>query len=78
MKLIVLCGILMFCGCSITIDKVDTDKFKKKISYFKDERTGLCFAAVAMKKGAFTVTNNQNGVSFTCVPCDSAKKLIKE
>jgi hypothetical protein len=35
------------------------------IVYFKDKRTGLCFA----ERGA---TSNY---SFTCVPCDSLKKL---
>lgn len=67
----------IICGCSVTIEKVNTDKFKGKISYFKDEQTGLCFAAVAMKKGAMTSFNNQNGVTFTCVPCEKVEGQLK-
>lgn len=36
------------------------------IRYFKDKRTGLCFA----ERG------NVDTYAFTCVPCDSVKKLI--
>jgi hypothetical protein len=62
MKIVLLSLCVLFiCGCSITVDKVNSDKFKDKISYFKDERTGLCFAAMAMKKGSITIFNNQNG-----------------
>jgi len=39
---------------------------KSDIRYFKDKRTGLCFA----ERGALDT------YAFTCVPCDSVKKLI--
>lgn len=38
-----------------------------EIRYFKDTRTGVCFA----ERGS------ENGNSFTCVPCDSVKNFIK-
>lgn len=77
MRLIFVAALLAICGCSVTVDKVNTDKFKNKISYFKDERTGLCFAALASKKGALPMFNNQNGFSFTCVPCENVKDFIE-
>jgi len=40
---------------------------KSDIRYFKDKRTGLCFA----ERGT------ANSYAFTCVPCDSVEKLIK-
>ncbi len=38
------------------------------ISYFKDERTGLCFA----ERGYIDT------YTMTCVPCDSVEKLINK
>jgi len=38
-----------------------------EIRYFKDKRTGLCFA----ERGTL------DSYAFTCVPCDSVKNLIK-
>jgi hypothetical protein len=77
MKLLLGLLLVIFVGCSVTVEKIDTKRFSNKISYFKDDRTGLCFAAVAMKKGAMPVFNNQNGVSFTCVPCEKVENYIK-
>jgi hypothetical protein len=48
----------------------NTEDIKRSITYFKDESTGLCFAAINSMSGAgYTVT------SITCVPCDSLKKI---
>lgn len=38
----------------------------KEIRYFKDSRTGICFAEVGQT----------DTYAFTCVPCDSVAKLI--
>lgn len=49
----------------------ETDEIKENIAYFKDHRTGLCFAAI-------NSTNTQslsNSSSITCVPCDSLKNV---
>jgi len=63
----VILGILymaFFGGVSISsnvaVDSTD-------IQYFKDERTGLCFAIVA--SGRFI--EDASGLGFTHVPCDS-------
>jgi len=40
------------------------------ITYFRDERTGLCFA----QSSPYPQSNNY---SFTCVPCDSLKKALE-
>lgn len=49
----------------------EPDSIKENIVYFKDERSGLCFAAI-------NSTNTQslsNSSSITCVPCDSLKRV---
>lgn len=41
-----------------------------ELTYFKDGRTGLCFAAInSLTYGGGKVT------SITCVPCDSLKNV---
>jgi hypothetical protein len=48
----------------------DNQDVKNSISYFKDERTGLCFASInSSTYTGYKVT------SITCVPCDSLKKV---
>lgn len=49
-------------------EKSDNHEIVKKITYFKDKRTGLCYAVVNSHTAyGYSVT------SFTCVPCDSLK-----
>jgi len=43
---------------------------KSKITYIKDERTGLCFAVLNNSTDGFRST-----FSITCVPCDSLKRV---
>lgn len=45
----------------------NSQALKKDIRYFQDLRTGLCFA----ERGYDDVS------SFTCIPCDSLKRLEK-
>jgi len=45
----------------------NSQAWKKEIRYFQDLRTGLCFA----ERGYSDVN------SFTCIPCDSLKRLEK-
>lgn len=65
---LILCLFFLLVSCSVRPSKINNKKaFSKRITYFKDERTGLCFGAVAtMKKTSF----NQNGIGLTCVPCE--------
>ena len=51
----------------------NTNNLSNKIVYFKDERTGICFAAInsATEKGS-RIT------SFTTVDCEKVKDLLKK
>lgn len=75
-KLVLILGIiaLMFLGsCGVrTSSNINIDG--KDLKYFKDERTGLCFAVVGSRK-AFNV--NSTGLGLTCVPCEDVEHLIK-
>ena len=55
------------------VTKIDSDT-KAAITYFKDDRTGLCFASVNVE------SNTQGGTvtstSITNVPCDSVKNYL--
>lgn len=72
-KLMILCVTLFLCSCSVrTPSNVN---FKgEDLRYFKDNRTGLCFAVVVSRK----VTSLEiTGLGVTCVPCEKVKHLIK-
>lgn len=63
---LVLITLVLLCGCDSThgptIDKAA--ELANQLTYFKDTRTGLCYAAVqSMTNGGFMVT------SITNVPC---------
>lgn len=61
--------ILGLFSCQLN-DKAQTKSIEDNLTYFKDEKTGLCFAAINSQTYGFnTVT------SITCVPCDSLKKI---
>lgn len=68
-KLILFFAVIMLASCQMN-DITDNSKIIENITYFKDERTGLCFASVnSHSYGANVIT------SITCVPCDSLKKI---
>ena len=75
-KLVLILGIvaLMFLGsCGVrTSSNINIDG--KDLKYFKDDRTGLCFAIVASRK-SFKVS--ATGLGLTCVPCENVEHLIK-
>jgi len=72
-KLIVICVTLFLCSCSVNTSS--NVNFKgEDLKYFKDNRTGLCFAVVASRKAASLETT---GLGVTCVPCEKVKHLIK-
>lgn len=60
---------LMSCQMS---SETDTQKAAKKMTYFKDKKTGLCFAAVNSE----TYGVRMVVTSIACVPCDSLKNTI--
>lgn len=76
MKKLVLFFCIVLMGCSVNPSKV-TDKYAKefisKTSYVKDDRTGMCFAIVATR---MTFHSDQNGISFTWVPCENVKDFL--
>lgn len=68
-KLILFFAVIMLASCQIN-DTTDNSKIIENITYFKDERTKLCFASVnSYSYGSRVIT------SITCVPCDSLKKI---
>ena len=66
----IVCGILMMVSCQFN-SKPDTNEIKDNLVYFKDPRTGLCFAAV----NSTNTKSLSNSSSITCVPCDSLKNV---
>lgn len=67
-----LVGVLMvLTSCGPVYDEVEPAKTSPNITYFKDQNTGLCFAALnSTSYGFYQVT------SIACVPCDSLEKTI--
>lgn len=51
-------------GCQNT-SVTNTDEVLESLTYFRDKRTGLCFAAVSTVNGS----SLSQGVALTCVPC---------
>ncbi len=62
--------ILIIQGCQIN-EKPEVDSIKENLVYFKDSKTGLCFAAV----NSTNTKSMSNSTSITCVPCDSLKNV---
>lgn len=58
---------LLFVSCQEN-NPSNTDEIKKNIIYFKDHKTGICFAAINSQ-----TSNSYQVTSITCVPCDSLK-----
>ena len=70
MKKTILIFVITISGCQYN-DKPDTDSIKDNIAYFKDEQTGLCFAAV----NSTNTKSLSNSSSIACVPCDNLIKI---
>ena len=67
-----LIAILLF---SCTVNTSNNVDFKEEdLSYFKDNRTKLCFAVVASRRSASFETT---GLGVTNVPCKNVEHLIK-
>lgn len=76
MRLILIVSVLLFVNCAVAPDEIVNKKdFARKITYLKDERTGLCFAGVATRKAR---SAEQNGIGLTCVPCESVPSELLE
>ena len=69
-------AISLFAGCAVNPSEVSNDyakEFISKATYVKDSRTGLCYAIVATR---MTGKTDQNGVSFTWVPCEQVASVL--
>lgn len=64
-----LLALLFGCKDDRTPEQRHTD-YAAEIEYFRDERTGLCFARVEQGSGTTHV------LSVTCVPCDSVARVL--
>lgn len=66
MKKILIFWFLIIC---VSCETSQTE-YENNTRYWRDGRTGLCFASN-------NVSPTGNAYSFTCVPCDSVKHLLK-
>jgi len=67
---------IFFLSCSVSASKFDPEKakdFVANMTYVKDERTGICFAMVASRKGGDT---DQSGIGVAYVPCEEVEHLL--
>ncbi len=62
--------LILIQGCQIN-EKPEVEGIKENLVYFKDNKTGLCFAAV----NSTNTKSMSNSTSITCVPCDSLKNV---
>ena len=69
-KLIIASCLFLFTGCQSTFE-VERLEMEGKISYFKDTRTGLCFACMSSYSDGANMI-----ISIACVPCDSVQNLL--
>jgi len=74
MKKLILLFVLMTIGVSSCTQSPEeqakeTEKIVETTFYYRDSRTGLCFAGIYSRNVYGDV------VSITCVPCDSLKKI---
>lgn len=66
MKIILSLIAIALLSCNpVTTTTTNTTELSYDLSYFKDERTGLCFATLT------SINTAGSTVSITCVPCDS-------
>jgi hypothetical protein len=69
---VALIGITFLIGCTINSAPSKSDLKEENIVYFKDSRTGICYAALNSYNGNTTTT------TFTYVPCTpEVEKMIK-
>jgi hypothetical protein len=74
---IILCLGFLIVSCDVQPSKISSSDAKdmaEKITYTKDERTGLCFAVIASRKA---LKANQSGLGLTVVPCEKVERFIK-
>ena len=69
-RIIAIFSLLLLLGACQSSTVTNVEKIENKIVYFKDARTGLCFATLNSKTyGGSQVT------SITCVPCEALNNV---
>lgn len=71
MKYLLLVVVFVLGGCASDTGRVDFDT--TDVTYHKDNRTGLCFAAVGSQAA---LALNSSGLGMTQVPCDQIPKSL--
>ena len=73
MKMTCLALLLILASCDEldSISATDKNNIEKKLTYLKDNRTGLCFAFLTAAGGVDSHT-------MACVPCDSIPPNLLE
>lgn len=72
-KILALICIAFLASCSVNTSKIDGGNIDPNdITYFKDSRTGLCFAIMASRK---TGDASSTGLGMTCVPCEALEHV---
>lgn len=66
---------VLFVSCSSKTGKVGKIN-PNDISYFKDPRTGLCFAIIGAKDGS-NVLDESTSIGMACVPCEAIEGKVK-
>jgi len=72
---VLLTGLIIF-GCSVEPSKVtdsNAEDMGSKITYFRDSRTGICFAVIASRR---TGSTDQSGLGLTQVDCEACASLL--
>ena len=67
-------AVLVSCTASVTVTQKD-DFDPSKISYFKDKRTGLCYAAITYRQIG-SGFHSTTGVSMSNVPCSKEVEAL--
>lgn len=71
-KVFIVLSLIMLVSCQMS-ERTNVQRVGSNMSYFKDEKTGLCYAAINSRS-----THGGSYTSITCVPCDSLKKVKVE
>ena len=75
-SLIFITALLMLVSCGVHPSKIgNSKKFVDKLTYVRDDRTGLCFAIVGVRKSRNITLN---GLGIACVPCAQVKHLLEK
>ena len=69
----IILGVLMTSCSQQYTSQPKVSNVKSNVTYFKDERVGLCFGAINSQTSDLLLVT-----SITCVPCDSVKNLITQ